>query len=63
MSYKDAWNARYMELAFEMFGCEYYECTEEQRKQLDEAISAWSSDYAANLADALKDKLKYGEIT
>jgi hypothetical protein len=51
-SFKEQWTTKYGELANEMFGCEYWDCTPEQTRQLNVAIRDWELDYLPSLIDA-----------
>ena len=61
--YKDWWNERYQELAFEKFGCEYYECTDDQRTELDRTMTDVVADHFADQIDRAKEERKYKELT
>lgn len=58
--YKDAWNERYCELANELFDKEYWDCSADERKALNEKINAWSRDWMADRIDAARERAKYG---
>jgi hypothetical protein len=60
MDYKEIFQQRYEELAFELFGCEnYWDMTPEQEKLCGEKAMRATSDYLADRADELKDQAKY----
>ena len=48
-------------MALEKYGCEYWECSPAQRKELDKAINNWTADYVAERIDAAKERRKYEE--
>jgi hypothetical protein len=60
MDYKEIFQQRYEELAFELFGQDdYSKLTPEQEKLCGEKAMRATSDYLADRADELKDQAKY----
>jgi hypothetical protein len=60
MDYKEIFQQRYEELAFELFGAEeYWKLTPEQQKLCGEKAMQATSDYLADRADQLADEAKY----
>ena len=60
--YKDAWNERYCELAMELFEKDYWDCSKDQLKILNDRINGVMADWVADHIDAAKDRAKYGGL-
>lgn len=59
MSYKEMWNAKYEELAWEKYDCDYWDCTPEQQDQLASLTDSATRDHFADMVDRATDEAKY----
>jgi hypothetical protein len=63
MDYKEIFQEKYEELAFELFGAEeYWKLTDEQSKVCGEKAMEAATDYYADLIDAAHERAKYQRL-